>query len=108
MLDGTKTRVDISMKASRVFLAAGLYEVSNDNKTGEQVNTFTLVTTEPNDFLGTTHDRAPLVLEPEDWAKWLAGGDEASSVIHQHPDSNAFQWVSSDYPQKDNQVQVGR
>ena len=100
VLDGTKTRVDISMKASSVFLAAGLYEVSNDNKTGEQVNTFTLVTTEPNDFLGTTHDRAPLVLEPEDWAKWLAGGDEASSVIHQHPDSNAFQWVSSGDPQR--------
>ena len=100
VLEGVKTRVDISMKATNVFLAAGLYEVSKDNKTGETVNTFTMVTTEPNDFLGTTHDRAPLVLEPEDWAKWLAGGDEALSVIHQHPDSSAFQWVASGDPQK--------
>lgn len=36
------------MKATNVFLAAGLYEVSKDNKTGEPVNTFTMVTTEPN------------------------------------------------------------
>ena len=95
VLDGKKTRVDITQKAHRVILAAGLYEVSKDNKTGEPVNTYTMVTTEPNDFLGTTHDRAPLVLEPDGWMEWIAGGKRALAVNHQHPDSSAFAWVPS-------------
>lgn len=95
VLEGIKTRVDITMKARPVFMAAGLYEVSKDNKTGEPVNTFTMVTTEPNDVLGTTHDRAPLVLEPAQYIEWLAGGERAMNVNHQHANNNAFQWVAT-------------
>lgn len=89
-LEGKKTRVDISMPARPVFAAAGLYETSKHNKTGEPVETFTLVTAEPNGPLGTAHDRAPLVLEPEDYRTWLAGGDAALGLVRAHPDDTAF------------------
>lgn len=99
-IEGKKTRVDITMKTRPTFLAAGLYEISKDNKTGEPVPTYTLVTTEPNDYLGSAHDRAPLVLEPGQYLDWLAGGDRAMALIHQHDDPAAFNIEVSGDPQK--------
>lgn len=100
-IEGKKTRVDITMKTRPTFLAAGLYEVSKDNKTGEPVPTYTLVTTEPNDYLGSAHDRAPLVLEPGQYLDWLAGGDRAMALIHKHDDPAAFNIEVSGDPQQE-------
>jgi putative SOS response-associated peptidase YedK len=48
------------------------------------------VTVPPNELLGTVHDRAPLVLRPEDYRTWLEGGVLAQSLIMAHPDPHAF------------------
>lgn len=37
------------------------------------VETFTIVTTEPNDVVGKLHDRMPVVLAPGDERRWLEG-----------------------------------
>ena len=87
---GVKTRALISMPARPVFLAAGLYETSKDNKTGEPVDTFTIVTVQPNDYLTAAHDRAPLLIDPADVWAWLEGGAVAQALIHAHPDNGAF------------------
>ena len=63
------------MPSEPVFLAVGLYEFSDDPKTGEKVPTYTMVTMPPNEFLGTVHDRAPMVLLPGQYEAWLAGGE---------------------------------
>lgn len=44
-----------------------------------------------NEFLGTVHDRAPMVLLPLQYESWLAGGAEALSLIGVHPDAAAFE-----------------
>jgi putative SOS response-associated peptidase YedK len=37
----------------------------------EQLHTFTIVTTDPNELASQVHDRMPVILEGEDCATWL-------------------------------------
>jgi putative SOS response-associated peptidase YedK len=85
-----KQRVRVSMPGSPVFMAAGLYDVNVDPKTGEPVGVYTICTVPPNEFLGTVHDRAPMVLLPHQYDAWLAGGAEALKLIGTHPDATIF------------------
>lgn len=48
---------------------AGLWE--RWSKTGEEILSFTIVTTEANAFMRPVHDRMPVILRPEDWEEWL-------------------------------------
>lgn len=86
-----KQRVRVSMPSEPVFMAAGLYDENVDPKTGAKVPVYTMCTVPPNEFLGTVHDRAPMVLLPHQYAAWLAGGAEALKLVGTHPDATAFE-----------------
>lgn len=91
VIDGRKTQVHITMRSQPIFFAAGLYESAADPKSGQPVETFTFLTVSPNEFLGTTHDRAPLVLQNADLDMWLTGDPhQAQALIESHPDPEAF------------------
>lgn len=85
-----KQRVRVSMPSSPVFVAAGLYDENVDPKTGQKVSVFTMCTVPPNEFLGTVHDRAPMVLQPSQYQAWLDGGAAARALVGVHPDASAF------------------
>jgi putative SOS response-associated peptidase YedK len=57
------------------------------------VPVYTICTVPPNEFLGTIHDRAPMVLLPSQYERWLAGGEGALSLVGTHPDADAFSVV---------------
>jgi putative SOS response-associated peptidase YedK len=88
---GVKQRVRVLMPSEPVFMAAGLYDVNEDPKTGDNVPVYTMCTVPPNEFLGTVHDRAPMVLLPSQYDAWLAGGHEALALVGTHPDADAFE-----------------
>lgn len=50
---------------------AGLWETHD-----EFGPTFTIITTSPNAYMSTIHNRMPVVLEPDDWTAWLSADDE--------------------------------
>lgn len=50
---------------------AGLWAGRRDPETGEILRTFTVITTRPNGFMGSIHDRMPVILPPDAWAAWL-------------------------------------
>lgn len=50
---------------------AGLWEEWEDEETGEALETFTILTGEPNELVADIHDRMPVVLEPDDYALWI-------------------------------------
>lgn len=87
---GVKQRVRVTMPSEPVFMAAGLYDANVDPKTGEKVPVYTMCTVPPNEFLGTVHDRAPMVLLPSQYTAWLAGGAAAIELVGTHPDVGAF------------------
>ncbi len=55
----------------RPLALAGLWTGRQDEATGEWLRTFTIVTTRPNGFMASIHDRMPVVIPRESWATWL-------------------------------------
>jgi len=69
---------------------AGLWESWAGNDDGEPLETFTILTTEPNELMRTLHNRMPVILEPDDYDKWLntdgADKDAALALLDPLPD----------------------
>jgi len=61
----------VSAKNNDYFAFAGLYEEWYDNVEGTTVLSCALLTTEPNDFIASIHDRMPVILAKQDWKTWL-------------------------------------
>jgi putative SOS response-associated peptidase YedK len=66
----------IALKDGAPFAFAGLWE-SWGPKTGDRLETFTILTTTPNAFMAEVHHRMPVILPPEAWSTWL--GENAPS-----------------------------
>jgi putative SOS response-associated peptidase YedK len=92
-----KQRVEISRLDKRTMFAAGLVEVSKDFRTGQPVETFVVLTTKPNEFLGTVHDRAPLILQADDFEAWLFGTlAQAQALCGIEPDTASYEAIAID------------
>lgn len=50
---------------------AGLWEQWEDDESGEEIESFTILTGEPNDLVADVHDRMPVILQPDDYGFWL-------------------------------------
>lgn len=63
----------IARADGRPLAFAGLWEVWHDpeDRDGEPLRSCVIITTKANDALSAIHDRMPVVLEPEDWGRWL-------------------------------------
>ncbi len=69
-INGGKQPVRIQMKTGLPFAIAGLWEhwISSD---GSEIESCTLLTTEPNNLLRPVHNRMPVLLDPADFDLWL-------------------------------------
>ena len=68
--DDGKAPMFIHLKDREIFAFAGLWEVWQ-MPTGEPLRTFTILTTDANDFVSSIHNRMPVILRREDYASWL-------------------------------------
>jgi len=71
----------VRMRDAAPFAFAGLWEHWEDDE-GTAIESCVILTTEPNALMKTIHDRMPVILRPEDYAKWLdpAGKDTARTT----------------------------
>ena len=69
-MNGRKQPVRITMKDGGLFAIAGLWEkwLSKD---GSEIESCTLLTTEPNELLRPVHNRMPVLVDPADFDQWL-------------------------------------
>jgi putative SOS response-associated peptidase YedK len=72
-VDGGKQPVLIKMKDERPFAIAGLWE-HWQSPDGSEIESVTLLTTEPNDLLTKIHNRMPVILAEKDYDLWLDPG----------------------------------
>jgi putative SOS response-associated peptidase YedK len=63
------------MKDRGLFAFAGLWERWKDKASGEIVRSCTIVTTTPNEVCAPIHDRMPVILNAENYGKWLGEED---------------------------------
>jgi putative SOS response-associated peptidase YedK len=62
----------IGMKDGAPFGIAGIWESWKQPATGELVRTFCVITTTANELLAEIHNRMPVILPREAYARWLA------------------------------------
>ena len=86
-----KTPYFISLASGEPFALAGLWEDWQDKKSGEPLQTTTLITTAANEFMQPLHHRMPVVLQPEMADDWLEGtNDFLAGVAEQMPALRAW------------------
>lgn len=68
----TKQPMFIHLKGDRPFAFAGLWERWKPDEQSEPIDTCTIITTAPNRLMKEIHDRMPVILAPDDFAKWLS------------------------------------
>jgi putative SOS response-associated peptidase YedK len=66
------------MKGDKPFAFAGLWETWW--KGGEKLESFTILTTSPNELVATVHDRMPVIVAPRDYDRWLDPRRNATDV----------------------------
>jgi putative SOS response-associated peptidase YedK len=62
------------LQSGEPYAFAGLWERWKP-KEGEPLETFTILTTDPNELAERVHDRMPVILEPKDYDRWMEPGD---------------------------------
>ncbi|MGB2869895.1 MAG: SOS response-associated peptidase [Bacteroidota bacterium] len=55
----------------RPFMLAGLYAVWVNRNTGEEIPSFSVITTRPNELMSGIHNRMPVILEERNFERWL-------------------------------------
>ncbi len=69
----TKTPMYIRLKSGDPFAFAGLWEQWHAPD-GSEVLSCAIITTEPNDFMKTIHNRMPVILPKDSYPQWLNSG----------------------------------
>lgn len=76
-----KTKLRISGADGEPMALAGLWEWHPGFEGGAEIESFTVITTEPNDVLAPIHNRMPAILSSDDWGIWL--GQESNPELLQ-------------------------
>jgi putative SOS response-associated peptidase YedK len=98
-IDGEKQARAFSLKDDNPFAFAGLWDRWRDKDTGEVLESFAIVTVEPNEWMAKYHDRMGVILEPKNYQRWLEPGELFSlplDLLTPYPEENLKSWRVSD------------
>ena len=71
----TKQPYAIGLRDGALFAFAGLWETWKDKTKDQVLETYTILTTDPNGLLEPIHNRMPVILAPKDYQRWLEPGE---------------------------------
>lgn len=93
----TKQAYAIAMADDRPMVMAGLWARWRNPANGEEVLSCTVLTCGPNDEMAKLHDRMPVILDKENWPKWLgeapATSEELLALLKPCPDDWIKTWA---------------
>lgn len=95
---GCKQPHFISMADSQPFCFAGLWERWKADEQSDPLDTFTMLTTTPNEMMTPIHNRMPVILAREDYARWLdrnIGSAEVADLLKPYPPELMQEWLVS-------------
>ncbi len=86
----------IAMGNHQIMPLAGLWESWKNPETGEWLKSCTIITTGPNELMEPIHDRMPVILDEDDWPKWLgeepANDNELKALLKPFPSARMTAW----------------
>lgn len=85
---GQRVKWRIVVKDEPLFALAGLWEWWRDRSTpdAQAVHSYTIITTQPNAVLAPIHDRMPVIIAPQDYARWLDPTQQVDDLLAPVPD----------------------
>lgn len=93
------------LRSGEPYAMAGIWERWQP-KEGEALETFTILTTDPNELMEPIHNRMPVILEPRDYERWLGlepggrnSGDTArppEDLLRPYPAEKMVAWPVSE------------
>ncbi len=97
-IDERKVPYYIGIKNSKIFSFAGLYDNWKDS-VGNELKTFTIITTNSNNTLKPIHNRMPVILEREFEEDWLDvkthDFDSLKQMLKPYPDDKMIAYAVS-------------
>ena len=97
-VDKRKVPYYIGIKNSKIFSFAGLYDNWKDS-VGNELKTFTIITTNSNNTLKPIHNRMPVILEQEFEEDWLDvkthDFDSLKQMLKPYPDDKMIAYAVS-------------
>ena len=88
------------LKGGEPFAFAGLYDIWEDKKTGERIESYTMITTTPNELVGKVHGRMPVILAKEEEDVWLnpdiTEPEQLKPLLKPYPAEQMEGWRVSD------------
>ena len=73
---------------------AGLWDQWKNIETGESLKSCTIIITNANDLAAKVHDRMPVLLQPKDFDRWLAG-TSGTELLRPAPNDYLQAWPVS-------------
>ena len=71
-----------AVPATDLFGVAGLWDAWKNPDSGEWLQSFTVITTDPNTVAASVHDRMPAILEPKNYDEWLDRDEVERPPVH--------------------------
>ena len=81
--DSGKQPMLIRMNNESMFAFAGLWESWRNPDDEMEMHSCTIITTEANDFMTKIHNRMPVILDPNDYNRWLDLNDRSGMTLLQ-------------------------
>jgi putative SOS response-associated peptidase YedK len=99
VVDGEKQARAFALKNGSPFAFAGIWDRWKDKDTGEILESFAIVTVDPNEWMAKYHDRMGVILKPKDYQRWLEEGEEnvlPFDLLRPYPEEEMKSWRVSD------------
>jgi putative SOS response-associated peptidase YedK len=94
----TRQPFAMGMKDGSLFAFAGLWETWKDKETGKTLETYTIITTDPNELMEPIHNRMPVIVPRKDYGRWMAPADPAHlpvDLLRPYPAEEMKAWKVS-------------
>jgi putative SOS response-associated peptidase YedK len=86
------------MKDRSLLAFAGLWDSWKDKTTGQTLDTYTVITTDPNELMESIHTRMPVILAPRDYERWMGPGESSHlpvDLLRSYPAEDMAAWPVS-------------
>jgi len=94
----TKRPFAFGMQNGEPYAFAGLWERWKP-KEGAPLETFTILTTDPNELAERVHNRMPVILERRDYSRWMEPGEAERppvDLLRPYPSEKMRSWMVSE------------
>lgn len=75
----------IAMDSGEPFCLAAIWQDWRNPATSDQIRSFCIITCEPNEMMATIHDRMPVILQREDYDRWLGPEPDPHELLRPFP-----------------------